>query len=72
LSWASCNEPIEGGDWLGCAHALVAHGMAGQADAAMAGCVVIEGHHYQFSENVATFSLEGKLPNEPKHRRFSP
>ena len=25
--WAPCNEPVDGGDWLGCAEALVAHGM---------------------------------------------
>ena len=27
LSWASCNEPVEGGDWVGCANALLEHGM---------------------------------------------
>ncbi|KJC62712.1 ankyrin [Bradyrhizobium sp. LTSPM299] len=27
LSWASCNEPIDGGDWAGCAQALLHHGM---------------------------------------------
>ncbi|MFB9268803.1 hypothetical protein ACFFWD_37790 [Bradyrhizobium erythrophlei] len=27
LSWASLNEPIEGGDWAGCARALLDHGM---------------------------------------------
>ena len=27
LSWASCNEPVEGGDWVGCARALLDHGM---------------------------------------------
>lgn len=27
LSWASLNEPVKGGDCLGCAEALAAHGM---------------------------------------------
>jgi hypothetical protein len=27
LSWASCNEPVVGGDWAGCARALLDHGM---------------------------------------------
>ena len=27
LSWASVNEPVEGGDWVGCARALLDHGM---------------------------------------------
>ena len=29
LSWASLNEPVEGGDWTGCARALLDHGMPG-------------------------------------------
>jgi hypothetical protein len=29
LSWASRNEPVEGGDWAGCARALLDHGMPG-------------------------------------------
>jgi hypothetical protein len=29
LSWASLNEPVEGGDWVGCARALCDHGMPG-------------------------------------------
>ena len=29
LSWASCNEPVDGGDWVGCARALLDHGMPG-------------------------------------------
>ena len=31
LSWASINEPVEGGDWAGCARALVAHGLPAAA-----------------------------------------
>jgi hypothetical protein len=27
LSWASLNEPVDGGDWVGCARALLDHGM---------------------------------------------
>jgi hypothetical protein len=29
LSWASLNEPVEAGDWTGCARALLDHGMPG-------------------------------------------
>ena len=29
LSWACLNEPIDGGDWVGCARALLDHGMPG-------------------------------------------
>lgn len=32
LSWASLNEPVEGGDWTGCARALLDHGMPGATE----------------------------------------
>lgn len=32
LSWASLNEPVEGGDWTGCARALLDHGMPGAVE----------------------------------------
>lgn len=58
LSWASCNEPIEGGDWLGCAEALVAHGLpAATRDAEHPECVLIDGRHKRFSEDVTEFLL---------------
>jgi ankyrin repeat protein len=59
LSWASLNEPAAGGDWLGCAKVLVAHGMpAGWADPARPGAVVIDGRTKWFSDEVTDFLLD--------------
>jgi len=53
LGWASCNEPVEGGDWVGCARALLDHGMPGAAaipdDPER---VLIAGARKRFSEEV--------------------
>jgi ankyrin repeat protein len=58
LAWASCNEPMRSGDWLGCAEALVAHGMPGaQRDPDAPDCVLIDGQHKQFSEEVTEYLL---------------
>ena len=58
LSWASCNEPVEGGDWLGCAEALVAHGMpAAQPDPAGTDSVLIGGHRKWLSDEVREYLL---------------
>ena len=58
LSWASVNEPVENGDWLGCAEALVAHGMpAAQPDPAGAESVIVGGKRKWFSEEVTEFLL---------------
>jgi hypothetical protein len=53
LSWASLNEPVEGGNWTGCARALLDHGMPGATvipdDAER---VLIAGVRKQFSDEV--------------------
>lgn len=62
LSWASVNEPVEGGDWLGCAKALVAHGMpTAHPDPASASSVLINGQRCVFSDEVADFLLEASM-----------
>ncbi len=63
LSWASYNQPTEDGDWLGCAEALVAHGMpTAQPDPASADTVLIDGQRKAFSEEVTEFLL-GAAPS---------
>ncbi len=59
LSWASCNEPPDGeGDWLGCAEALVAHGMPAARPAPESpDWVLVDGQRYVFSEEVTDFLL---------------
>jgi hypothetical protein len=53
LSWASLNEPVEGGDWLGCARALRDHGMPGAiAISGDADHVTVAGVRRQFSDDV--------------------
>jgi ankyrin repeat protein len=58
LSWASCNEPVEGGDWLGCAEALVRHGMPGAEPCPDgSGDVLVGGRRKHFSDEVTEFLL---------------
>jgi ankyrin repeat protein len=53
LSWASCNEPIAGGDWVGCAQALLAHGLPRAVpDADDPDWVLIDGRRKLFSDEV--------------------
>ncbi|MGJ7530294.1 ankyrin repeat domain-containing protein [Variovorax sp. GB1P17] len=64
LSWASVNEPVEGGDWLGCAKALVAHGMpTARPDPASASSVLMNGQRCVFSDEVSDFLLEASMTN---------
>jgi ankyrin repeat protein len=59
LSWASCNEPVEGGDWVGCARALLDHGMP-QAipDQEDPECVLVAGRRKRFSDEVSEVLLQ--------------
>ncbi|MBT1512462.1 hypothetical protein KIP88_18325 [Bradyrhizobium sp. SRL28] len=53
LSWASLNEPVDGGDWVGCARALLDHGMPGAtAIPDDPERVLIAGVRKQFSDEV--------------------
>jgi len=63
LSWASINEPADAGDWVGCAQALVAHGMpAGKPDPAGTSGVLIGTQRYGFSDEVTEFLMEAAGP----------
>jgi ankyrin repeat protein len=59
LSWASCNEPVEGGNWLGCAEALVAHGMpTAKLDPKGPESVIVDGKRKWFSDDIREFLLQ--------------
>lgn len=59
LSWASWNRPVEDGDWLACAEALLDHGMPGaQRDPGHPDCVLVAGRRRRFSDDVAARLLE--------------
>ncbi|BBK39117.1 hypothetical protein STAQ_41950 [Allostella sp. ATCC 35155] len=61
LSWASLNRPVEAGDWLGCARALVAHGMPRGAPCADGSDdIVLDGRRKRFSDEVAEFLITGR------------
>ncbi|XSC43750.1 hypothetical protein ACF1BQ_038990 [Bradyrhizobium sp. RDT10] len=58
LGWASCNEPVEGGDWVGCARALLDHGMPGATGIADdPEWVLITGKRKLFSDEVTEVLL---------------
>jgi hypothetical protein len=52
LSWSSMNQPPEFGDYVGCARALMAHGMP-RARRPQGQAVEIDGRMLRFSEEVA-------------------
>lgn len=58
LSWASINEPVPDGDWVGCAQALVAHGMPGaRRDPTSPDHVFLGERRTWFAEDVTDFLL---------------
>ncbi|MCY1226662.1 Ankyrin repeats (3 copies) [compost metagenome] len=62
LSWASLNEPVEGGDWVGCAQALVAHGMPpARPDPQDANGVLLGARRSVFSDEVTDFLLGASM-----------
>jgi ankyrin repeat protein len=64
LSWASCNEPVEGGDWAGCARALMEHGMPGAIpDPEDPQWVLLDGRRKRFSDEVSEVLLAGYRPD---------
>jgi hypothetical protein len=61
LSWASCNEPVEGGDWAGCAKVLLEHGMPGaEPDREDPEWVLIGGSRKHFSDEVSEVLLAAR------------
>lgn len=58
LSWASINRPVEGGDWAGCAEALIENGMpAAYEDPTARDGVIVAGQKRHFSDEVADILL---------------
>jgi hypothetical protein len=58
LSWASRNAPVAGGDWAGCARALVAHGLPRAEPIDADGeALVMDGRRVSFAEEVAEVLL---------------
>jgi len=58
LSWASLNRPVEGGDWIGCARALLASGSPpARLDPDGEDIVLIDGRRYQFPDEITDLLL---------------
>jgi len=63
LCWASCNRPNANGDWLGCAKALVEHGMpraqrpSDSDPDRLPRYVIIDGRREEYPEDITAFLL---------------
>lgn len=64
LCWASCNRPSDNGDWLGCAKALVEHGMPraqrppGSDPDELPRFVIIDGREEEYPDEITAFLLD--------------
>jgi hypothetical protein len=59
LSWASMNEPVDGGDWVGCAKALIAHGLPpAHFDPEGTDALILDGIRRRFSDDVTDVLVE--------------
>jgi len=66
LGWASLNQPVNDGDWVGCALALMQHGMPPvRRDPTAAGVVLMEDRQRQFSEEVTAVLLGDTSDGSP-------
>jgi hypothetical protein len=71
LSWASCNEPVAGGDWVGCAQALMAHGLPRAVpDRDDPDWVLVAGRRKRFSDEVRETLLNEDIPIPPERHVF--
>lgn len=67
LCWASLNQPESpepgGGDWLGCAQALLDHGMPmARLDTEVPGCVLIDGNRQRYPDEITDLLLGVEAP----------
>ena len=63
LSWGSINTPEPGGDWVGCAQALLDHGLPPAAlDPKGSEAVLLDGRLMRFSDDVTECLLEAVAP----------
>jgi hypothetical protein len=63
LAWGSINTPDEGGDWAGCAQALLDHGLPPAVpDPAGSDAVLLDGRLMRFSDEVTDYLLQAAAP----------
>lgn len=63
LSWASMNQPVERGDWVGCAKALIAHGLPpAHFDPEGTDALILDGIRRRFSDDVTGVLVEASSP----------